>query len=537
VGFLVKQLVPERVLAPLRAVADEELELPGDLLREARRRVSIAALLGALVYVVHLLFGLSGLTNPSAFERTMRFASNQTGFTLCLLVYLLARLDRVSDAIVFRVALAVEVVLCLMISIEAPSVAWERTASVVTLTWAVPIIMLAPLLVPVTPPVVFGVSLLAALTMPLGLLLLDAQGRVEVEAGQFWSSIVTAVVAVGIAVVGSNTVHATGRRLAQARRIGSYQLETLLGRGAMGEVWKARHAFLARPAAVKLIRPEALGGATREARAKAERRFEREAQAMADLRSRHTVELYDFGRSARGVFYYATELLQGINAEHFVHRFGAVPPARAVHWLMQVCDSLGEAHAQGLVHRDIKPSNVLVCRYGRDPDVVKVLDYGLVKDVVAHSAMANAAASGKAAAFDVAPQGQGLGTEGWMAPEQVLGQPADARTDLYGVGCVAYWLITGHKPFEAETRAELARLHLDETPPSLRSHGAHPVSAELEGIVMACLSKEPDERPADADSVALRLRDALNGDVWSRPQAEAWWADEGAVLLNGDEAG
>src|SRR5262249_50303811 len=182
----------------------------------------------------------------------------------------------------------------------------------------------------------------------------------------------------------------------------------------------------------------------------------------ARLRSPHTVELYDFGVSADGVMYYAMELLDGINLEHFIYRHGPVPARRAVHWLRQVCHSLGEAHALGLTHRDIKPANLMVCVHGREHDFVKVLDFGLAHAVSSPGAV------------PLTREGRWLGTPGWMAPEQIYGSDGGPRADLYALGCVGYWLLAGRRPFEAETAAEPFRLHLHAAAPPLAERAAEP---------------------------------------------------------------
>jgi serine/threonine-protein kinase len=296
----------------------------------------------------------------------------------------------------------------------------------------------------------------------------------------------------------------------RARRLGSYELEELLGRGGMGEVWRARHRLLVRRAAIKLIRPEVLGG-DEASRKIVLARFEREAQATASLRSPHTVELYDFGVSDTGAFYYVMELLDGLDLTELVDRSGPLPPERVVHVLGQMCDSLGEAHAAGLVHRDIKPSNVLLCRHGRAVDFVKILDFGLVKprDGGGEQLTADHVVSG---------------TPAFMAPEQILGdRPIDARTDLYAVGCVAYWLLTGHHVFDGANAMQVMTDHARSAPSPPSARVDWPVPEDLERLMMACLEKDPDERPPSADALAERLGDLAVGAIWTPERAREWW--------------
>jgi tRNA A-37 threonylcarbamoyl transferase component Bud32 len=298
----------------------------------------------------------------------------------------------------------------------------------------------------------------------------------------------------------------------QARKVGSYQLEELLGRGGMGEVWRARHYLLARRAAIKLIRPEKLGGDV-TARRVVLTRFEREAQATALLRSPHTIHLYDFGISDTGAFYYVMELLVGRDMESLVREFGAQPAERVLYLIEQVCESLSEAHATGLVHRDIKPSNLHVCRVGLHYDFVKVLDFGLAKDRRPDSM------NETLAAIDTA-----TGTPAYMAPEIILGESdVDRRADIYALGCVAYYLLTGELVFEAETSMKTMVRHVKDTPvpPSQRTELSVP--AALDDLILKCLEKERAKRPQDAQEVLQMAKKIRRDGAWEQEQARAWW--------------
>ncbi len=301
--------------------------------------------------------------------------------------------------------------------------------------------------------------------------------------------------------------------VSRARDMGSYQLEKLLGSGGMGEVWRARHRMLALSAAVKLIRPEVLAlHAGRQADV-IRRRFEREARATAALRSPHTVALYDFGVAEDGSFYYVMELLDGVNLERLVRRFGPQPPARVIHLLLQVCDSLAEAHQIGLVHRDIKPTNVFVCRLGLSVDFVKVLDFGLVKPISPDMDTR------------VTLDGTTTGTPAYMAPEVAIGdEEIDGRADIYAVGCVAYWLLTGQLVFEEPSPVAVALAHVQQPPipPSERTELSIPAS--LESVVMSCLEKRPEDRPDTAAELASMLRQCIDdAGTWTPADAERWW--------------
>ena len=509
-----QQLVPARLLAALHPDAATPVELPGDLAREARRRVRVAATLGTLAYAVFLAVELSRLVGGTAPERRIDLAHDFVGLGLCASLLLLSVLRPIGDRTVLVIALAFEVALTGLISVAVPWAGFIRTAHVGSLTWVVPIIILFPLLVPAPPATALIVSILCALTMPAGLWLLAARGLVVAHASDLWGTSISGAVAVAIASVASRVVYGAGRQVAAARRVGSYELIERLGQGGMGEVWKARHLLLARPAAVKLILPERMQGPSEE-REMAVKRFTREAQVTASLRSPHTVELFDFGMSADGTFYYAMELLEGMNAEHFVYRFGPIEPRRAVSWLRQACHSLGEAHASDLVHRDIKPSNVFLCRFGRDVDWVKILDFGLTRPV-------------SAAAEDggLTSPGMLLGTPAYMAPEQVFGLPTDSRTDLYALGCLGYFLLAGQKPFEAKSSGEMLRQHAHAIPPPLAGRTPRPVPGRLEAVIMACLSKDPADRPRDADALGAALGERLDGETWSEGDARDWWTQK-----------
>lgn len=321
-----------------------------------------------------------------------------------------------------------------------------------------------------------------------------------------------ALVMVGVSVRNLYTLVSTIRGSAN---MGSYKLEKLLGKGGMGEVWSAKHRLLARPAAVKLIKAQAMGagsGSTSDA-ATARVRFAREAQAIARLSSPHTVQLYDFGIADSGDFYYVMELLQGFTMEAMVERYGQVDPARVIYLLVQAAESLAEAHQAGLVHRDVKPANLFVCRYGMRFDFVKVLDFGLVKDRTRD--MSNTT---------VTTDGTITGTPAYMAPEIALGKiNIDARADIYSLGCVAFWLLTGKNLFEGETVMEVLVRHVNAKPPSIRDHVEVDLPAGLEDVILRCLAKDPDERPQTMDELIHGLLSIRLDAPWNFARARRWW--------------
>lgn len=299
----------------------------------------------------------------------------------------------------------------------------------------------------------------------------------------------------------------------KAQELGSYHLESLIGRGGMGEVWKARHKMLAREAAIKIIRPELMQGASARQADVAMRRFEREARVTADLQSPHTVYLYDFGTSRDGHFYFVMELLDGVSLQKLVQTFGPQPPSRVIHILRQVCLSLEEAHARGMVHRDLKPSNVMVCKVALEHDFAKVLDFGLVKPTTAEDLT------------HLTVDGVSAGTPGYIAPEIAMGEERiDARADLYTLGCVAYFLLTGTLVFTETSPTAMAVAHVQKPPVPPSERTELPIPADLEAVVLQCLAKRPAGRPAGARAL-IRLLDACqDAGRWTDADADAWWA-------------
>jgi DNA-binding NtrC family response regulator len=291
-------------------------------------------------------------------------------------------------------------------------------------------------------------------------------------------------------------------------RVGSYSLIERLGSGGMGDVWLARHQLLARPAAVKIIREAALGGG--EDGHIRRQRFAREAQATSDLQSPHTVQLYDFGITEAGGFYYVMERLRGMDLKRIVERHGPLPPERAVFLLKQVCLSLSEAHAQGLVHRDIKPANLFVCRLGSEYDFVKVVDFGVVSRHGSESAQITTA-------------GMILGTPAFLAPELVSMQTFDGRADIYALGCVAFWLLTGRPPFEADDAMSILMHHAQTPPPAPSTMSEEPIPPQIDALVLECLEKEPARRPASVDVLWERLDRVPLTREWNQRHARLWW--------------
>jgi hypothetical protein len=477
--------------------------LPLDLMAKARTRIAgLAGVLGALSIMAILL-------NATVFSEEVDSAVQLEHFLavgLALVVIVTALSKRIGVTTALNVGLVYEVCLCWIISFSAQHAALVLIGRPPEVTWTSMIIVVFPMVVPLPPGRLLGASILAAISAPVSLLVLDRMGTHALTIDEFISVSISPAFAVVLAYFGARMIYAIGLDVSRARLLGAYQLESQLGAGGMGEVWRASHRMLARPAAVKLIAPKNLGGDAHVARI----RFEQEAQATALLRSPHTVEVYDFGLSSDGSFYYVMELLDGLDLQQLVRAHGPLPPSRAVHILRQTCHSLGEAHAAGLVHRDIKPANILVCRYGSDFDFVKVLDFGLVKK---QKLVEDAALTQK---------GQFLGTPAFFAPEMALDSEIDGRADIYSLGCVAYWLLTGSLVFEADNLMALAAKHLREEPVPPSNCTETEIPADLEAVVMDCLHKKPVDRPSSAEELANRLS-RCDVVAWTKHEAKSWW--------------
>ena len=322
------------------------------------------------------------------------------------------------------------------------------------------------------------------------------------------------LVAAAIAL-SSRRIYGLQKEVRRAARLGQYTLEDKIGEGGMGAVYRARHAMLRRPTAIKLLRrrvasPETLA------------RFEREVQLTSQLTHPNTIAIYDYGRTPEGIFYYAMEYLDGITLDQLVaERRPAAGAARVVHILRQVCGSLAEAHRIGLVHRDIKPANVILCERGGTPDVVKVLDFGLVKDLEARNEPG-------VTSFDHV-----VGTPMFMAPEGVIAAAnVSPRSDVYSVGAVAYALVTGENVFKGDSAPEIVGHHLHTAPIAPSERLGRAVDPFLERMILACLSKLPEERAADAGALLLQIEEQWTGAAWTQREARAWWETRAPAMLN-----
>ena len=312
-----------------------------------------------------------------------------------------------------------------------------------------------------------------------------------------------------IAVWGVRTMGRLRQKVFEAEQLGQYRLREKIGHGGMGDVYLAEHLLLKRPCAIKLIRPERAGDA------KALARFEREVQATAKLTHWNTVEIFDYGRADDGTFYYVMEYLPGMNLGELVNQFDRLPAGRVIHLLEQTCQALGEAHEHGLIHRDIKPGNIFAAIRGGVYDVAKLLDFGLVKPV-----------SAKGDDVELTQEGAITGSPLYMSPEQATGDESDARSDIYALGAVAYYLLTGRPPFYSVVPIKVILAHASEIPKP-PSEFADDVPADLEAVILRCLEKKPSDRFQSAEELRHALLSCDSASEWSREAAADWWSNHG----------
>jgi serine/threonine-protein kinase len=315
-----------------------------------------------------------------------------------------------------------------------------------------------------------------------------------------------------VAIFGSYRVSLLERRFQEAERLGQYRLKRFLGQGGMGDVYLGEHVLLKQPFAVKLLRPERISDE------RVLKRFEAEVHSMAKLQHWNTVEIYDYGHAPDGSFYYVMEYLPGLTLDQIVSRFGPLSSGRAIRMLLQVCNALNEAHSIGLTHRDIKPGNIIVCERAGIYDVAKLLDFGLVKSVENSDSR-------------LTMEGTIAGTPAFMSPEQASGSASvHARSDIYSLGAVAYFLLTGRPPFANRTSTQMIAAHIYETPAPVSEHTPD-VDRALEAIVMRCLAKKLADRFPNVESVMAALRECPAANTWTQADALAWWRANDASVM------
>jgi len=493
--------------------------LPPDLLNRAASRLQILAWLYAFIFFMADFFPvfLFPAERKLLFMHSINWVPGVASIAVAISVALALRMGSHRPATVTMLALLFEVVTSY--GIAAAEFLQPTGLNVgppwIGLSWVAVWMLLFNVVVPTVPRYAVFAALASVTSVPVMVLVsISVFPPVRQPDGLmlFFSFGFPYLLVVIMAYVGARIVYTLGTEVSRARELGSYQLEERLGEGGMGEVWKASHRLLARPAAIKLIRPSLANAAGTSDDIR--RRFEREAQVISRLRSPHTVTLFDFGLSDEGAFYYVMELLDGVDTDRLVKRFGPIPAERVVHILKRMCHSLSEADSCGLVHRDIKPANIFLCRYGEDHDFVKVLDFGIAKAVQDAPADAPTAIT----------MGNIIqGTPAFIAPEQAMGMEVDSRADIYSAGCVAYWLLTGELVFTGDTAMRLLLAHAQTPPMPPSTKTELPIPPALDALVMMCLAKNRDDRPKSPRDLLRRL-DALELDKpWNESRARDWW--------------
>jgi hypothetical protein len=492
--------------------------LPEDLLQEAAHRLGVVCLVSGGLWLanfiaVHLIHPMPGALRAeelAVHPQWMRVFDvvGGAGFLVSLALFGYTRRTKRGPRFLLDLGLCYEVFLALNIGILDYAVGFPAGAS-----WIAIIILLFPPVIPNTPRKTLCVALIAASMDPVAALGWRAIGANVIPMGQVLVLAIPNYLCALVAPLISHIITRLGREVRKAREMGSYVLGDLIGAGGMGEVWQATHRFLVRPAAIKLIRPAVLGAVTKPQRDVLVERFRREARAAANLRSPHTIQLYDFGVASDGTFYYVMELLNGMDLQTLVSTHGPLPAARTIYLLQQACESLAEAHERGLVHRDIKPANIQVCRMGQYFDYVKVLDFGLVKK------------HGPAGEVDPGLTAPNVftGTPAYLSPESALGEPVDQRTDIYALGCVAYWMLTGRYVFTGNSPVQIMARHVNTAPDPPSTHSAFDLSPGLDELVLSCLKKKPSDRPPTVRELCDRLGECAVEAAWTREDAKKWW--------------
>ena len=494
--------------------------LPTELVEGAVRRLGWAgAAYGSCYAIIDLLYRFSVPSLPK--DHWVFAYVTLTAIASGIAVFFLMRNPGISGSRKLEIGLVFEVVGALLIAMSEwviPMQPEERIRGISAISaW----VLIFGMAVPANWSKATVAALLSASMAGVGLMLNVWLLNVPVPTpAQIAIWMVPPTIFATLGILLSRLVYQMGIRMSREKELGSYELLEKLGTGGMGEVWRARHRMLAREAAIKLIAPREVTKNSAEAMSVVRMRFEREAKATAGLRSPHTVTIFDYGMTENGALYYVMEIVNGIDLETLVERFGPLPAGRAIWLLRQICRSLEEAHAVGLTHRDIKPRNIMVGQSGLDSDFAKVLDFGLVKAIE------------DAESAKLTREGMTTGTPAYMAPELAIGSvDVDARADLYAVGCVGYWLLTGRTVFEAPSGMAMALAHVQNEPiaPSQRTELSVP--PELDELLLTCLAKDPAGRPSSARALRAKLEASPASREWDEEAGYRWWRDHAPELL------
>ncbi|HXY38588.1 MAG TPA: serine/threonine-protein kinase [Vicinamibacteria bacterium] len=503
-----------------------------DASREAlafyQRRVALFGLVGAGLSSAFVVFGLfQRLTTGVAYERAPGVLFHLAGAATAAAMWLLCRAGGRSLGFVKTVETVGFVGSCLAYEAMAWSIPLIGRPDMLVLFVLSLVVFGRAVYVPSSPRRTLALGLVVGLPLPVGAYLryhgiepaqfallgpaLNLRTIEELARGGGIGLGFSFLMAVLLATGASNVIYGLRREAREARRLGQYTLEEKLGEGGMGIVYRARHAMLRRPTAVKLLPRDRAGEASLA-------RFEREVQLTASLTHPNTVTVFDYGRTSDGIFYYAMELLDGASLDSVVSVGGRLLPERVTHVVYHIASALSEAHQVGLIHRDVKPANIILCRQGGTDDVPKVVDFGLVKDLERGT--------------DVSlTQGDVIaGTPLYLSPEAITAPDAmDARSDLYSLGAVGYFALTGTHVFEGRTTVEVCAKHLHDAPERPSRRIGCPLPQDLEAVLLACLAKQPGERPATAAELCRRLESCASFGQWTPEKASAWWREHGAA--------
>jgi serine/threonine-protein kinase len=487
--------------------------MPEELLRDQVRRLAASSVVIAGCWTFGLLMDTLVVPALGLPRNALSSVISIAGIALSAAMFAYLRWSAHRSETKITMGLVFMVLNALGIAVMNASTLGASMPNIPMVSWTAVLILIFAMISPTSPRRMWVASLTAASMDPLVGWISYLQGLPALAPHMTLLHYLPNYISALIAMVPFKMMQGLGKQLREAQELGSYHLVERLGQGGMGEVWRAEHRLLARNAAVKLVRPEVLGAGGPEDALVIKRRFEREAQATAALGSPHTIRVFDYGMTDEGTFYYVMELLAGRDLESLVREFGPVPSDRVVYLLRQVCHSLAEAHARGLVHRDIKPANIYVCRLGLEYDFVKVLDFGLVKVRPRRGQQALTATIEHT-----------TGTPAYMAPEIILGEAdVDRRADVYAIGCVAYYLLTGQLVFEADTPMKMLMQHVqaEPIPPSQRTELRIP--RELDELVLACLRKDPSQRPQNAEDLLSMAWQCNTCETWNDRSARSWW--------------
>lgn len=487
------------------------LGFTAELIKKIKLRLRGAALVVAAVLLVNpVVFSVWWSTGKLTAPVFWMFQGiNLLALVLVMGLYAAARHPTLDFSKVLLVGVAFEIYLCMQCSMAVQTMHFLKHGHITTpvLTYVVALVFAVLLPLPLKRTLLVATA--AASTMPLSLILLQVFGVVHASNGDVLNHGISMLMVIALVGISSHVVYGMSRELADAQRMGSYKLVEPINRGAMGEIWKASHQMLARPAAVKLIRRDRLVTSGTLSSESMLALFESEAQVTANLQSPHTIRLYDYGVASDGTIYYVMELLNGQDLESLVHECGPLPPARSIHLLLQLCHSIAEAHQHNLLHRDIKPANVIVCReVGGDPDFLKVLDFGLV---------------GLRTNSDDQKAKTTAGTIGYIPPEALLRGEMDVRGDIYAIGAVGYWILAGLPVYTGETAEDILNQTTFGTIKTPSERSGRELPQELENVVMQCLAKEPGKRPQTVKELMQQLRDCPLSSRWNPKDALRWW--------------